>query len=123
MGVGDSPMEGGAMMACPSCGRQIPKEDIRPDGFQCPSCKGHLRRAIRGGRVAVTAILLLACSLCYAAGLRGADVFLAGLILFLLIGAAYHLLTSIYWPKFEKDPLARDGFLHIVPPPDGSKKP
>ena len=111
------------MLACPGCGGRLRKEDIRPGGFQCPWCKEHLRRAIRGGRLAMTGILFLACLLCYAAGIRGVDVFFGGILALLPIGAIYHLLTSIYWPKYEKDRGAQSETLHIVPPPDQSKRP
>jgi hypothetical protein len=110
-------------MACPSCCREIPMGDIRPDGFQCPWCKAHLKRGFRGGRVAHTAILLLGFWCCYEAGARGVDAFLGGVVVYFFVGGLYYLLTSIYWPKVEKDPLAQDGFPHIVPPPDGPKKP
>lgn len=111
------------MVDCPSCGREIPIEDIRPSGFRCPWCKEHLRRAIRGGRVAMTGILLLAGFLCYAAGVRGVNVLLPGLVVFFFIGVVWHSLTSFYWPKFEKDPKMHDDFPHIVLPPDRSNKP
>jgi len=103
-------------MECPSCGREILLEDIRPDGFQCPWCKEHLQRAFRGGRLAFTVILLLAWYLCYAAGVRGVDVFLLGLVVSFFLGLVYHFFTAIYWPKLKKDLLTRDEFPHIVAP-------
>jgi hypothetical protein len=111
------------MVECPSCGRQINREDTRPKGFQCPWCKEHLVRAFRGGRVAHLSILLLGCFLCYAAGARGGNVFLLGYVTYFFIGMLYHLFTSIYWPKFKKDTAIGDDFPHIVFPTDRSNKP
>ena len=111
-----------AMAACPSCGRQLRKEDIRPGGFQCPWCKEHLRGSLRGGRVGGAGILLLACLLCYVAGVRGENVFFYAIIVWLPLVVVCSSVTAIFWPKFEKDPGLRDDFLHIVPSPDGSKK-
>ena len=51
------------------------------------------------------------------------NVFFLGMVVFLFIGFVWNLVTSIYWPKFERDRLARDEFLHIVPSPDRWKKP
>jgi len=111
-----APVEGVVTMGCPTCGRQIPIQDIRPDGFQCPWCKEHLQRVLRGGRLAGVAILVLACLVCYVAGAKGDSLLIYGVLLYLAMGAAYHLVTSIFWPKIERDPKTRDGFLHIVPP-------
>jgi len=116
-------VDGVLTMGCPSCGRQIPIGDTRADGFPCPWCKADLKRTFRGGRVANTAILLLSFYLCYAAGVRGVNVIFPGLIVYLFIGCVWHFITIIHWPKFERDPLAGDKFLHIVPPPDRSEKP
>jgi hypothetical protein len=116
-------LEGIVTMKCPACSRQIPRDNVQPEGFQCPWCKEHLRRGLRGGRVAGLGILILACYLCYAMGARRENIFFGGSILFLLLGAVYFLLTSIYWPKFEKAPLTRDEFPHIIDPPDPSRRP
>src|SRR5208282_6398869 len=110
------------MKDCPSCGREIPREDIRPGGFRCPWCKEHLRGALRGGRIGVTAILLLTCSLFHAAGVSVANIFLLGPAVTFLIAVVWHSLTDFYWPRFEKDPTMRDDFPHIVLPPDRSNK-
>jgi hypothetical protein len=110
-------------MECPNCGIEIPKEDVRPDGFQCSRFGDHFRRAVRGGRVAGIAILFFACLLCYAAGVRGGNIFLMGLVGYVIIGPIYHMFTSMYWPKYEKDPTMHDDFPHIVLPPDPWNKP
>ena len=110
------------MISCPSCGQQLRKEETRPDGFQCPSCNEHLQSGLRGGRVAGVGILVLACLVCYSAGVRGESLFIDGVLLFLPLGAFYHLVTSIYWPKFQMDPRARDDFPHIVLPPPPNQR-
>jgi len=111
------------MGGCPSCGREIPREDFRPGGFRCPWCKEHLRGALRGGRNGQMVILLMSCFLCYKAGVRGVNVLLLGVAVSFIAGVAWHLLTDFYWPRYEKDPTMRDDFPHIVLPPDRSNKP
>jgi hypothetical protein len=110
------------MVACPSCGRELPKENLRPGSFWCPWCKEHLRACARGGRVAQLGIISLSCLLCYIGGARGASVLLDGVVLTLPMMLAYAALTAAFWPKLEKDPTMRDDFPHIVLPPDRSNK-
>ena len=116
-------VEQAVTLACPRCGHEIPREDIRPGGFRCPSCKEHLRIALRGGRIGTTVILLLSFFLCYRAEVRGANILPLGLVVFFFLCMFWHSLSSFYWPRIESDPTMCDHFLHIVPPPHRSKKP
>jgi len=110
-------------MICPNCGREIQLGNVRPVELRCPLCNEYLRKVVRGGRIAGITILFLACCLCYAVGVRGVNLLFPGVLVYLFIGAVYHMFTSIYWPKYEKDPTMSDEFPHIVLPPDRLSKP
>jgi|SRR5208337_1158237 len=112
------------MVTCPVCGLEIPRRDIRREGFACPKCKERLRLQAPGGHLLVMAgSAAMAVLIPYLVGAQGYDFLWYAIVLYFLISAACGALRGWLFPRLEREPPEDNGrVLRIGVPPDSSDK-
>jgi hypothetical protein len=114
----------GKAIACPLCGWEMQKGDMRSTGFRCPGCREQLRVDTGYAWPTFVASLPLAALSSYLAGIRGTSLFIAVLFLWIPFYVVGAVVTSRFGPRFVKDtPKRGDLDFRLTGPPDPPKKP